>query len=191
MNPKLKSGDTIAIIDGYAFDQPVVAHQEILEVIDSGVAVHGASGIGALRAAELDSCGMIGHGTIFSEYRNGLAADDEIALLHGTEEDDYAPITEALINVRHILTEALRKGRLDHASTTVTVEAARSLPFNERTIENISINATLRGLRDDARQRIFHLLADPCRKDQKQIDADRLLDLLTQKQAHELSAGVA
>ena len=78
----------IGIIDGYFEGAPSVWHKEILYALDQGVHVFGSSSMGALRAAELYPFGMKGVGQIFQWYKEGLIdADDEVAVLHGPEED--------------------------------------------------------------------------------------------------------
>ena len=56
---------TIVLIDGEFHGRPSVWQREILDAIAEGTEVHGASSMGALRAAELHSFGMVGHGRIF------------------------------------------------------------------------------------------------------------------------------
>ena len=55
----------IGIIDGYFNQVPAVWHKEILWAISRGIQVFGAASMGALRAAELDTLGMIGCGEIY------------------------------------------------------------------------------------------------------------------------------
>jgi hypothetical protein len=72
----------IGIIDGYFDGQPAVWHKEILWALSQGIAVFGASSMGALRAAELHPFGVRGVGAIFEAYRDGaLTDDDEVALI--------------------------------------------------------------------------------------------------------------
>ena len=54
--------DIIGIIDGVFHQNSAVGHKEILNVMNSGVKVLGSSSMGALRASELDTLGMIGIG---------------------------------------------------------------------------------------------------------------------------------
>lgn len=54
----------IGLIDGVFFQDCAVAHREVLAALRAGVRVVGASSMGALRAAELDSLGMEGVGEI-------------------------------------------------------------------------------------------------------------------------------
>ena len=52
--------------------------------------------MGALRAAELAPFGMIGIGTIFEAYRDGIYTDDdEVALLHRPAALGYSAMSEA------------------------------------------------------------------------------------------------
>ena len=79
----------IGMVDGYFDGVPAVWHKEVLWALQAGIAVFGASSMGALRAAELHSFGMRGIGRIFEDYRDGrLTDDDEVALLHGPAEAD-------------------------------------------------------------------------------------------------------
>ena len=80
---------------------PAVWHKEIMWMMEHGVHVFGAAGLGALRAAELDSFGMHGAGWVYQAFRDGtLDRDDEVAVRHGTAEDGYRPLSEAMVNIR-------------------------------------------------------------------------------------------
>src|SRR5882724_12825471 len=105
----LSSPAIIGIIDGYFEIVPTVWHKEILWAMAEGIHVFGAASIGALRAAELDSFGMRGIGRIYEAFRDGvLQDDDEVAVLHGPEELGYPSLTEAMVNIRATLVEAVR-----------------------------------------------------------------------------------
>lgn len=91
----------IALIDGYFDARPSVWHHEILDALDAGVQVFGGASMGALRAAELHSRGMIGVGRIFRWYRDEKVIDDsEVALLHADAEHSWMPLTVPLVNIR-------------------------------------------------------------------------------------------
>jgi hypothetical protein len=49
---------------------------ELVHALDNGVQVYGAASIGALRAVECQSVGMIGCGRIYDWYREGVIDDD-------------------------------------------------------------------------------------------------------------------
>lgn len=94
----LEQPSAIGIIDGYFEGVPSVWHKEILWAMSQGIAVLGASSMGALRAAELDTFGMIGIGSIYRAYRDGqLEDDDEVALVHGPQELGYHALSVAMV----------------------------------------------------------------------------------------------
>ena len=111
----------LCLIDGY-FDRCAAPwHKEILLLMEAGTRVFGAASMGALRAAELAPFGMSGVGTIYTAYRNGmLTGDDEVALIHATEQLSWAPLTVPMVEVRATLAQACRDGLLD-------VQAARRI----------------------------------------------------------------
>lgn len=97
----------IGIVDGYFDSVPAVWHKEILWAMTQGIAVFGASSIGALRAVELASFGMQGVGEIFEAFASGaLQQDDEVAVAHAGAEDGFRALSEAMVNVRATLRAA-------------------------------------------------------------------------------------
>jgi hypothetical protein len=119
----------VGLIDGYFFHVPAVLHREILLLLERGTRVLGAASLGALRAAELDVHGMEGVGEIYRWYRDGVIdADDEVAVGHADASDGYRPLTVALVNLRHGLRLARRRGIIG-ARTARTVLAAGQQTF--------------------------------------------------------------
>ena len=85
--------------------------------------------MGALRAAELCTLGMIGVGRIFRWYRDGTVIDDaEVALLHADAEHDYRPLTVPLVNVRWSAQRSLPPRAAEEM-----IDAASRLFYQERT----------------------------------------------------------
>ena len=126
--------DVIGIVDGYFFHVPAVLHREILFAIERGVRVLGASSVGALRAAELDVFGMEGVGEIYQLYRRGVIdGDDEVAVLHSSEEFGFRPLTEALVNIRHNLRRAQRRQLISAGTAAAILARAKRLHFTQRT----------------------------------------------------------
>lgn len=126
----------IGLIDGVFFQDCAVAHREILAALRAGVRVVGASSMGALRAAELDSLGMEGVGEIYRAYREGrLVADDEVALLFDPET--FVPLSEPLVNIRATLQRALEYGVIGADAARGLLDAARGLYFPERTYDAV------------------------------------------------------
>lgn len=130
----LQGGATrIGIIDGYFNHVPSVWHKEILLALEQGVPVYGAASMGALRAAELHGFGMQGVGRVFEWYRDGaLTDDDEVAVVHGSGEDGYRQLSEALVNVREHLSAAVSSESVTASFAASLFAIAQGLFYRER-----------------------------------------------------------
>ena len=90
--------------------------------------------MGALRAAELHTRGMIGVGRIFRWYRDGEVIDDsEVALLHGDAEHGFVPLTVPQVNLRWAAQEAVLAGVLRPREGRALVQHAAGIFYQERT----------------------------------------------------------
>ncbi|MEM7541897.1 MAG: TfuA-like protein [Pseudomonadota bacterium] len=168
--------ERLVIIDGYFLEKPSVTHKEILWALSHGIEVHGASSMGALRAAELASFGMRGRGKIFEYYRDTpLAGDDEVALLHADEDFRYAAITAPLINLRFTAAALIESGQLRGDQTSLWLNALAALPFQARTNDAIRKSAaTYWDTSESEAERLIHEYF----VDQKAIDARTVLATL-------------
>jgi hypothetical protein len=176
----------IGIIDGYFEVTPTVWHKEILWAMTQGIHVYGSASIGALRAAELSSFGMVGVGRIFVAYRDGiLADDDEVAVLHGPEELGYPAVTEAMVNIRATLEQAVAEGIVEGWLASRLTEIGKALFYKERSWEAIFRLAAGGGLPP---RPLADLVAWSRRRqvDQKRADALKMVAAIC---AH-LAAGV-
>jgi hypothetical protein len=168
----------IGVIDGYFEIAPTVWHKEILWAMTQGIHVFGAASIGALRAAELDSFGMRGIGSIYEAYRDGvLEDDDEVAVLHGPEELGYPPLTEAMVNIRATVTEAARQGVFSSGIAAQLREIAKALFYKNRTDDALLRAAADAGLPAALLQE-FAAWLPTGRIDQKRRDAEAMLDAI-------------
>lgn len=146
----------VGIVDGVFGNTPSVWHKEILYAISEGVEVVGAGSMGALRAAELWQFGMIGLGRIFRLFRSGSwADDDEVAVIHATEEFDFQPLSEAMANIRCTLRRLRRQGLMNRSLEQDLIGRMKARHFSERS-------------RDELRQRTTDALGQPA--------AERLMD---------------
>lgn len=128
----------IGLIDGFFEGVPSVWHKEILWALDQGIAVYGASSMGALRAAELHAFGMVGVGAIFEAYRDGLFEDDdEVALRHGPAELGYVPLSEPMVNIRASLDRAVEAGIMDGTAARHITQVAKDMHFPDRTWDGL------------------------------------------------------
>ncbi len=139
---RLGGGSVFVIIDGVFHQEPAVPPREILDVLEDGALIVGASSMGALRAAECWPAGMRGVGTIYRLYRRGaLGSDDEVILIYSSDGSGYQSRSVPLINVRYALSRAFRKGRIDLPAAERVVASAQRLYFSERCWPVILSNA--------------------------------------------------
>lgn len=126
--------DVVALVDGVFLQSPAVLHKEILALVARGVRVLGASSMGALRAAELAPFGVEGVGEVFEAYARGdIDGDDEVAVVHEPGERGFAPMSEALVNVRAWLRAAALSELLPKAAAAAVVREVKRWHFTERT----------------------------------------------------------
>jgi hypothetical protein len=125
------------LIDGGFQSEPAVKHKELLWALSRGIVVVGASSMGALRAAELSPF-MIGVGLIYRWYRRcALAPDDAVAVLHGPAEANFAPLNEALIDIRMTIRAAFRQGAIGDELRRRLTRRAQAMNFRDRTLAHV------------------------------------------------------
>ncbi|MBR0271028.1 MAG: TfuA-related McrA-glycine thioamidation protein [Methanobrevibacter sp.] len=123
--------DIIGIIDGVFHQNSSVGHKELLKVIDSGVMVVGASSMGALRASELDSLGMIGIGYVYEQYATGkVASDDDVAVM--LDSETLESLSEPLINMDYVFTNAVKENIISQSQKEELIQIAKSTFYPKR-----------------------------------------------------------
>jgi hypothetical protein len=165
----------IGLIDGVFHQESAVAHREILAAIKKGVRVVGASSMGALRAAEMDTLGMTGIGEVYRMYKSGeLVSDDEVALVFDPETG--LSLSEPLVNIRFTLREAEHQGIIAPQDHTALLAAAQSVFYPQRTYGRI---VTAAGAVIDQETRVrFLAWVNLYAVDQKRIDAVAALEYI-------------
>jgi TfuA protein len=165
----VQSGATvICLIDGVFHQENAVAHREILAALKKGVRVVGASSMGALRATEMDTLGMIGIGEVYRQYKSGeLESDDEVALVF--DPVSGLSLSEPLVNIRATLKKARDSGVITPAVHDTLLAAARSVFYPQRTYPRI-VSAAMPPLDPETRER-FLSWVETCPCDQKRADA--------------------
>ena len=139
-----RTPDIIGIIDGIFFDRAAVAHREILRALRAGVTVVGGCSMGALRASELDTYNMIGVGSIYEWYRDGVVeSDDEVAVTFHPET--LEPLSIPLVNIRVTLERAMEQGAIDSDQGNALLETARSMYYPDRTFAAIVKSSVEKG----------------------------------------------
>ena len=123
----------ICLIDGYFDATPAPWHKEILSLMSAGWTIFGASSMGALRAAELHALGMIGVGSIFAAYRDGLlTGDDEVACVHAPGDLGWLPLTVPMVEIRATLVAAMRARSIDRFTARAVRRAIHDVHFARR-----------------------------------------------------------
>lgn len=139
--------ETIILIDGVLHRERGVWQREICDAINAGIKVYGASGVGALRAAELQTFGMKGCGTIFEWYRDGIIdGDDEICLTYGDATDNFRPLSEPLVNIRYTLLNAVKDGFLTTEQAEELISFAKKLYYPDRSYQQLLKSPVLQQL---------------------------------------------
>ncbi len=176
----------IALIDGYFERVPAVWHKELLFALSSGIAVYGCSSMGALRAVELADFGMRGVGQVYTAFAEGrLSDDDEVTIVHGSAENDYRPGSEAMVNVRATLVDAVTQGVIDHTIHDALVAHVKALYYPDRSYSAVLAWA-YRNMDTAAVQRLRDWLRAPgSRRDVKREDAQLLLAVLAEPESIE------
>ncbi|MFJ8231860.1 TfuA-like protein [Streptomyces sp. NPDC094448] len=134
LRPGITPDDTVLIIDGVFHHAPAVRHKEIIWTLSRGVRVLGAASIGALRAAELANCGMVGVGEIYTAYATGeLAGDDEVAVAQAAAPD-LSAYSWPLVNVRKVLRLAVSEGVIDPEASDLILAELKKVFYAHRSL---------------------------------------------------------
>jgi len=169
----------IGIIDGEFGQSLAVSVMEIRAALEHGVHIWGAGSMGALRAAECQSIGMVGVGWIFRQYLDGcFRADDEVALLFDPRSRRASTIP--LVNVRWAVQIAADEGMIRRASETPLVDCARGVRFTDRTHESLLEAASGSPFDEEMRTLVELMRYHPLRTDRKRLDALLLLQTMAE-----------
>ena len=167
----------IGIIDGEFGQSLAVSVMEISAGLKQGIHIWGAASMGALRAVECQSVGMLGVGWIFQKYAEGfLRADDEVALLF--DPRSYSATTIPLVNVRWALQTAIEEGVLSGSSEAALLKLARAVRFTGRTYEALLEAVSGSPFNTEMRTLVEFMKKDPLRSDRKRLDALLLLEAM-------------
>lgn len=153
--------DIIGIIDGVFHQSPAVSHKEIMNALKKGITVIGASSMGALRASELNSLGMIGIGYVYEKYSSGeIESDDDVAVAfietnnwrnnnNNNNEDTnnnnsynnskslLEQISEPLVNIKYSTSQAVDKKIISEDERKEIVNIAKNTHYTKRNYPKI------------------------------------------------------
>lgn len=186
--PPIKRGDlaedaasynVILIIDGRFHHDLAVTCVEIMDALRAGVAVFGASSMGALRAAELYSYGMRGIGRIFDYIRlGGDFRDDFLGQMFSESAGVVTALSPPFVDLHFALQNIVARAQISDDSARTIREVAADLYYMDRT--NVNLRELL--LSEDAAAETLAALELALKQpSQKRTDA---VDALRAVQAH-------
>lgn len=169
----------IVLIDG-GFQQSLsVFHKELIEAMARGVWVIGASSMGALRAAECATYGMIPIGEIAAAFLTGeLEGDDEVALVHADATDGYRPLSDAMVEIRATILAAAAIGLLSFDDANRLIDGQKRRWFVERSLAAAELEAREQFGWSEEQSAAFGAFIRSDRVDQKSRDAREALRAL-------------
>jgi hypothetical protein len=160
--------DIIGIIDGVFHQNSSVGHKEILNVINKGITVVGASSMGALRASELDTLGMTGIGYVYEQYATGkVASDDDVAVM--LDSETLEALSEPLINMEYVFENAVRENIITENQKDELIKIAKSTFYPKR---NYSQTLSSSSLDDETKSKLIDFIrrsVDIKREDAKEL----------------------
>ena len=161
--------DIIGIIDGVFHQNSSVGHKEILNVINKGITVVGASSMGALRASELDTLGMTGIGYVYEQYATGkVASDDDVAVM--LDSETLEALSEPLINMEYVFENAVRENIITENQKDELIKIAKSTFYPKR---NYSQTLSSSSLDDETKSKLIDFIRSSV--DIKKEDAKELI----------------
>ena len=165
----------MGIIDGIFFDRAAVGHREIISALNAGVKVVGGASMGALRASELDTHGMIGVGRVYEWYRDGvIESDDEVAV--STNPDTFEPISVPLVNMREILKAALASGIISEEEHEDLLKLAINTYYPDRSYLGLTKEGAKKGLIPEEKRKMLLEFCINSEIDVKRQDAVLVLE---------------
>ena len=161
--------DIIGIIDGVFHQNSSVGHKEILNVINKGITVVGASSMGALRASELDTLGMTGIGYVYEQYATGkVASDDDVAVM--LDSETLEALSEPLINMEYVFENAVSENIITENQKEELIKIAKSTFYPKR---NYSQTLNSSSLDDETKSKLIDFIRRSV--DIKKEDAKELI----------------
>lgn len=146
--------DIIGIIDGVFHQNSSVGHKEILNVINKGITVVGASSMGALRASELDTLGMTGIGYVYEQYATGkVASDDDVAVM--LDSETLEALSEPLINMEYVFENAVSENIITENQKDELIKIAKSTFYPKR---NYSQTLNSSSLDDETKSKLIDFI---------------------------------
>ncbi|WP_423600861.1 TfuA-like protein [Roseateles sp. MS654] len=166
-----KSG--VLIVDGVFGDCLTVTNTECREALAKGFTLVGASSIGAIRAADCATLGMIGVGYVYERFRSGKISDDsEVAVRY--DQSATTEITISGARIRFMVRKLVSEGEISVLTARRLLRSLLTVPWYERLPETVEAIAWELGILPSA---VSDCLSDDFNP--KTIDAVAALDLIS------------
>ena len=165
--------DIIGIIDGVFHQNSSVGHKEILNILDHGIKVIGSSSMGALRACELDSFGMVGIGYVYEQYATGkIISDDDVAVM--LDKDSLEALSEPLVNMDYVFTKAMNENIISADEKNELINITKSTYYPKR---NYAKTLNESDLDDETKEKVVDFIRTS--SDIKKEDAKKLIEYIS------------
>jgi|SRR5688572_17340857 hypothetical protein len=130
----------IGFIDGAIEGSDRVPLRELREALAApGVTLLGGASMGAVRAVQLESAGMAGHGHVYRLLRKGsLTGSDEVYVLHAPAALQYRCLTLPLVNIRYTLRAMRLSGHLSRDQEHAVLGYMQDVPWFDRDRHSLS-----------------------------------------------------
>lgn len=115
----------IVVIDGKFHHDLSVSCGELRDALQRGVVVYGASSMGALRASEMETQGMIGHGEIFQFIKAADCFRDDFLgqiFSHDVSRIITLPYLDVYFNLRRLLEDGRITSRVFREACRLTAD---------------------------------------------------------------------
>ncbi len=134
----------IGFIDGAIEGSDRVPLRELRAAFATpGVTVLGGASMGAVRAVQLESEGMGGHGHVYRLLRKGsLTGCDEVYVLHAPAALQYRCLTLPLVNIRYTLRAMRLSGHLSRDQEHAVLGYMQYVPWFDRDRHSLSAAAS-------------------------------------------------
>lgn len=151
---------TVVIIDGIFNSSLAITPTECRQLLQRGWRLIGASSMGALRANDLWSVGMIGIGDVFTLYRLGvLRSDADVAVALNAKT--FEEVTASIVHVRAVLSSLEQRGEISGAEARRFLQMSREIYWFERYWDDLVAVWRRNGLPSAAGESAHRLIADP------------------------------
>ena len=131
--------------------------------------------MGALRASELDTLGMIGIGYVYNQYASGeVDSDDDVAVM--LDSETLEALSEPLINMKYVFTNAVSENIITENEKDELLKIAKKTFYPKR---NYAQTLAESDLDNDTKSNLINFIRES--PDIKKEDAKDLLKTIKKK----------